>query len=98
MPGGAGDDDPARDPSRTQVFDPVEAGLGAQVRVPIDGGVDPGSLTGTALGTGAENLALTPYRERYPTYVARALEAVDRAQIPARYADLVRDYFTEIEP
>jgi hypothetical protein len=95
---GSGDHDPARDPARSQVFDPIEAGLGEEVRVDVTGGNDPGEPISTVTGQGIENLPLQSYTDRYAEYRDSALDSLDRMIIPANLADLVRQYFTELEP
>ncbi|MGH8874864.1 MAG: hypothetical protein ACRDVM_06380, partial [Acidimicrobiia bacterium] len=97
VPSGRGDDDPARGPARSSVFDPVAFGIGDEVRVPGEGGL-PGDPIGTTPGTGVENLPLTPYAERYAEYQRAALDALDSLSVPAGLRELVRDYFTELEP
>ncbi|MGI8513905.1 MAG: hypothetical protein ACR2NT_01980, partial [Acidimicrobiia bacterium] len=95
---GSGDHDPSRDPSRSSVFDPVEAGLGDEVRVDLTGGTTPGDPLGTATGQGLENVPLQSYTDRFTDYRNTALDSLDRMVIPADLADLVRQYFTELEP
>ena len=98
MPSGTGDDDPARDPVRSQVFDPTEFGLGDEVRVPMSPDGRPGDPQGTTSGSGVENLALTPYAERFADYQRTALESLDSMSVPSQLRELVRLYFTELEP
>ena len=98
MGSGSGDHDPARDPERSQVFDPIEAGLGDEVRVEVTGGNTPGEPIGTVTGQGIENLALQSYVDRYADYRDSALDSLDRMVIPQNLAELVRQYFTELEP
>jgi hypothetical protein len=76
----------------------VEAGLGDEVRVDIEGGNQQGDPTGTASGQGVENLPLTGYSDRFGTYRDTALDSLDRLVIPSAMRDLVRLYFTELEP
>jgi hypothetical protein len=95
---GSGDHDPSRDPARSTIFDPVEAGLGDEVRVDLTGGLTPGDPLGTASGQGLENVPLQSYTDRFADYRSTALDALDRMVIPADLADLVRQYFTELEP
>jgi hypothetical protein len=95
---GSGDHDPARDPARSQVFDPVEGGLGDEVRVEVTGGNTPGEPIGTVTGQGIENLPLQSYVDRYADYRDHALDSLDRMVIPQNLAELVRQYFTELEP
>jgi hypothetical protein len=98
VPSGSGDDDPARDPESSNVFDPVTAGLGDEVRVRLEGTGDPGDPIGTADGQGVKNLPLSSYTSRFADYRDSALEALDRLVVSASLRDLVRIYFTELEP
>jgi hypothetical protein len=95
---GQGEDDPERDPARGNIFDPVQAGLGDEVRVDFSGGSQPGDPTGSTSGQGVENLPLTGYSDRFGTYRDTALDSLDRLVIPSAMRDLVRLYFTELEP
>jgi hypothetical protein len=80
------------------VFDPVDGGLGDEVRVDLTGGTRPGEPLGTATGQGLENVPLQGYADRFTDYRNTALDSLDRMVIPADLADLVRQYFTELEP
>ena len=42
--------------------------------------------------------ALIPYQDVYTQYQQAAQQAMDRSDIPPAYRDLVRDYFTLLEP
>jgi hypothetical protein len=42
--------------------------------------------------------ALIPYQQVYTEYFNAAQQAINRSEIPLVYRDLVRDYFTQIEP
>lgn len=42
--------------------------------------------------------ALIPYQQVYTQYFEAAQQAIHRADIPPAYRDLVRDYFTQLEP
>ncbi len=42
--------------------------------------------------------ALIPYQQVYTQYFEAAQQAINRADIPPAYRDLVRDYFTLLEP
>jgi hypothetical protein len=79
------------------VFDPATFGLGDEVRVRLDGN-DPGDIAGTTSGTGVRNLPVSPYTDHFSEYRRSALESLDRLAVPASVADLVRDYFTRLEP
>jgi hypothetical protein len=76
----------------------VTAGLGDEVRVRLDGTGDPGDPTGTADGQGVKNLPLSSYTSRFSDYRETALDALDRLVVSASLRDLVRIYFTELEP
>jgi len=89
---------PLRDPARSQVVDPVEGGLGEEVRVDFEGGRSPGEPSGTTTGEGIENLPLQSYTDRFSEYQDAALDSLDRLVIPTDLQDLVRQYFTELEP
>jgi chemotaxis protein histidine kinase CheA len=47
---------------------------------------------------GLPGSALIPYQQVYAQYQQAAQQAVNRADIPPAYRDLVRDYFTLLEP
>jgi hypothetical protein len=98
VPPGSGDDDEARDPTRSSVFDPGSFGLGDEVRVRLDGSGQPGDPSGPTSGQGIENLPLAPYTSRFAEYRNTALDSLDRLVIPSGLRDLVRIYFTELEP
>ncbi len=97
MGSGSGDNDPFREPERGQVFEPVDGSLGDEVRVRIDG-AQPGEVQGATQGTGLENLPLVPYSLRFAEYQQTALRSLDRLTIPSDLHDLVRSYFTQLEP
>ncbi len=40
----------------------------------------------------------TPYEEVYSDYATEATRSLERAPLPQSMQDLVRDYFTEIQP
>jgi hypothetical protein len=42
--------------------------------------------------------ALIPYQQAYVQYLEAAQQAINRSEIPTVYRDLVRDYFTQLEP
>jgi hypothetical protein len=60
-----------------------------------DGGSD---QTGSGSGVGFDNDALVPYRTVYNLFANFANFELDRAQVPITLKDLVRDYFTRLEP
>jgi hypothetical protein len=79
------------------VFDPVGFEQGEEVRVRLEG-LEPGELRGRMEGEGIRNVPLAPYTERFAEYQSAALEALDRLTVPPALRDLVRTYFTELEP
>lgn len=42
--------------------------------------------------------ASRPYEEVYSEYAAEATQSLNRSQLPQSMQNLVRDYFTEIQP
>jgi len=42
--------------------------------------------------------ALIPYKQVYTQYIEAAQQAINSSDIPTAYRDLVRDYFTNLEP
>jgi hypothetical protein len=97
VPSGGGDQDPFARPERGRVFDPVEAGLGEEVRVRLEGD-QPGDVTGSTQGSGVRNLPLTSYSDRFAEYRSTALDSLERLSVPSALQQLVRDYFTRLEP
>jgi hypothetical protein len=59
---------------------------------------DAGDIAGTTSGAGIKNLAIAPYADHFSQYRRTALESLDRLTVPSSVADLVRDYFTRLEP
>ena len=53
---------------------------------------------GQSTGAGASTASQVPYEQIYPAYSQAASEALDRAPIPPHQKDLVRDYFSQLEP
>jgi hypothetical protein len=41
---------------------------------------------------------LIPYQQVYTQYIEAAQQAINRSDIPTSYRNLVRDYFTQLEP
>jgi hypothetical protein len=76
----------------------VAGQLGDEVRVDFEGGSTPGEPTGSTSGQGIDNLPLQSYTDRFSEYQDAALDSLDRLVIPAALQDLVRQYFTELEP
>lgn len=98
-PGGTGDNDPDVRPERASVFDPVRSGLGERRRVDLPGVGAQGEVKGLTDGRGGgENLPLTPYSDRFGEYRDQALASLDSLVVPASVRDLVRDYFTQLQP
>lgn len=98
-PGGTGDDDPAADPDRATVFDPVGDALGDRQQVDLAPSDDQGQVRGLTDGRGGiENLPLTPYTDRIRQYRDTALESLDGLTVPPSVRDVVRDYFTQLAP
>jgi hypothetical protein len=97
VPSGSGDNDPFADPTRGEIFDPVDFTAGDEARIPIDGR-DPGDFLGTASGSGIDNDAVVPYTERFAEYQRSALESLDSLTLSSSVEALVRDYFTRLEP
>jgi hypothetical protein len=98
VPSGNGDNDFPRDPAKGTVFDPVGFEPGDEVRVRLDGSPIPGQPTGSTQGQGQHNLAVTPYADHFAEYRDSAIDSLDRSVLPAGMQDLVRGYFTELEP
>ncbi len=61
-------------------------------------GTGEGTPTGEVTGSGVRNVPTVDYQDRYADYLRQALAAIDRAAVPVDARDLVRAYFTEIEP
>ena len=49
-------------------------------------------------GSGLANVLVTPYFDRFPEYRQTALEAFDHVALPIGLEEIVRDYFTSLEP
>ncbi len=60
-----------------------------------DGGqVQPGSGT----GTGTANPAIVPYADVFADFYRYAQVSLDRSYVPIAVKDLVRDYFSALDP
>jgi hypothetical protein len=94
---GQGDNDPFAPVGRTDVFDPVDFNLGDEVKVDLEGN-DPGQVVGQAEGFGLRNLPTLSYADRHTEYTSQALDALDHMTIPTDLQNIVRDYFTKLEP
>jgi hypothetical protein len=86
------------DPSRGVIFDPPPAAVGEEERVDFDTSDPTGQVRGRTIGEGLLNAPLVPYADRFLDYQRQALDALDRMIVPPSMQDLVRIYFTELEP
>jgi chemotaxis protein histidine kinase CheA len=90
---GVGHDEP--------VYVPPTSVDAASTAVAVQGQDNPGgeqSSTSVETDVNTAGPALTPYDEVYGEYRDRAGSALDSDYIPQGYKDLVRDYFTQLEP
>jgi hypothetical protein len=53
---------------------------------------------GSGSGIGLDNDSLVPYRSVFDLFTSFANFQLDRQQVPITLKDLVRDYFTRLEP
>jgi hypothetical protein len=60
-----------------------------------DGGSD---QQGSGTGVGFDNDAVVPYRSVYGLFLEFANNQLDRQSVPITLKDLVRDYFSRLEP
>ncbi|MGH2394485.1 MAG: hypothetical protein ACRDGH_13535, partial [Candidatus Limnocylindria bacterium] len=60
-----------------------------------DGGTD---QTGSGSGVGFDNDSVVPYRSVLELFSNFANYQLDRQQVPITLKDLVRDYFSRLEP
>lgn len=96
---GSGDEDPEVAPERSSVFDPTDDALGDRERVDLPGSEGQGQVEGLTDGRGgSENLPLVPYSDRFQDYRDTALETLDSLVVPSSVRDVVRDYFTQLQP
>ena len=95
---GQGDNDHVADPSRGAIFDPPPGAAGEEERVDFDTSDPSGQVRGRTIGEGLENTPLVPYADRFAEYQQQALDALDRMAVPPSMQDLVRIYFTELDP
>jgi hypothetical protein len=86
------------DPSRGVIFDPPPDAVGEEQRVDFDTSDPTGQVRGRTIGEGLINAPLVPYADRFLDYQQQALDALDRMTVPPSMHDLVRIYFTELEP
>jgi len=86
------------DPSRGAIFDPAPGAHGEEERVDLDTSDPTGEARGRTIGEGLLNTPLIPYADRYLEYQRQALDALDRMTVPPSMQDLVRLYFTELNP
>jgi hypothetical protein len=66
----------------------------------VQGQTNPGGEPGRAPVNGGTNTgqAQVPYEQVFPQYQEQAGNALGSSYIPQGYKDLVRDYFSELEP
>ncbi|HUF38087.1 MAG TPA: hypothetical protein VMN57_06160 [Anaerolineales bacterium] len=106
--GGEAGDDPigqGNDPdgSGESAFQPITpSSIGGEgsdwVAVPPSG-VDGDNVTGTGPSDPGDTAPITvPYTDVLPQYQAAANAAIDSGIIPPQYRDIVRDYFSSLEP
>ena len=96
--GGVGDNDAAETPSySSSIFEPPAGGLGEEVRVAMEG-TDPGELVGSSAAPSVANASLVSYTERFAEYRSAALQSLQRRPLPSHLTEVVRTYFTELEP
>ena len=96
------DNDPARNPEREYepVFAPEHLGGEEGTPLSLPGQGDPGD-TPMSEGEFAENPAgeaQVPYSEVYADYADAANEALEGEYVPLGLRDLVRDYFSSLDP
>ena len=60
-----------------------------------NGGTD---QSGSGSGSGFDNDSVVPYRSVFDIFDDFAQAALDRQQVPITLKDLVRDYFSRLEP
>ena len=112
LPPGTGSSQPER-PRNFDTGAPVGE-LGEQVFIPWERRSNQGEfvhIPGQDSGRGETNVrenpnpsaglqgsALIPYQQVYTQYVEAAQQAINQNEIPYAYRDLVRDYFTQLEP
>jgi hypothetical protein len=63
-----------------------------------NGGDGGNEQTGTGNGEGFDNDSVVPYRSVFDLFNNFAQTALDQQQVPITLKDLVRDYFSRIEP
>lgn len=95
---GVGTDfDAPKPPTFGQIVDVPNVTASDEIRVDLNG-FEEGSPDGQVTGSGIRNVPTVRYQDRYADYLAQALAAIDRAAVPIDSRDLIRAYFTEIEP
>lgn len=100
VPIGQGNNPDGSGQSDFQPIDPSSIGGNGSdwVLVPPSG-ADGENITGTGPSDpGNAAPAEVPYIDVLPQYQSAASEAVDSGLVPAQYRDLVRDYFSSLEP
>lgn len=68
--------------------------------VTLPGSGEPGeNVTGQGnVNPGTPGSSTVPYTEVFPTYSDAAIEAIENGLVPPGYRDLIRDYFSSLEP
>jgi len=61
-------------------------------------GGDGQTQQGNGTGTGTNNGALTPYEDVYSEFYRYAQTSLERGYVPSSVKDLVRDYFSSLDP
>ncbi len=107
-PGGQAGTDPisqGNDPdgsgeSGFQPISPSSIGGEGSDRISVPpSGAEGGDVIGTGPSDSGSTAPITvPYINVLPQYQAAAVEAIDSGIIPAQFEDLVRDYFSSLEP
>ncbi len=81
------------------MFDPIDGALGDRERVNLPGSENQGEVKGLTDGRGGlENLPLVPYSGRFAEYRDTALGSLDSLVVPASVREVVRSYFTQLQP
>ena len=61
-------------------------------------GGDGQTQQGNQTGSGSDNGALTPYEDVYTDFYRYAQTSLERGYVPLSVKDLVRDYFSSLDP
>lgn len=71
---------------------------GDRIAVPPSG-IEGDTITGVGPSDPGSSAPVTvPYTEVFPQYQSAANQAIDNGTIPPQYRDLIRDYFSSLEP